>query len=107
METMKAVYRILETLDKALDEEDFDFNLVKYESIGINEHNWSRLINILQNKGLIEGFEEVHFAGTIFPGYKMISPTITFEGIAYLAENSNTAKVVNAAKLLKNIIPGI
>lgn len=107
METMKAMYRILETLDKALDEENFDFNLVKSEAIGISEHKWSRLINILQNEGLIEGFKEVQFAGTRFPGYKMISPAITFEGIAYLAENSNTAKVINAAKTLKDIIPMI
>lgn len=105
MDTMKAIYKILEVLDGSLDDENFDINKVKHEAIGISEHKWNRLIGIMQSAGLITGFAEVPMTGVMFPGYKIISPTITFRGIAYLAENSNTAKILNAAKTLKDIIP--
>lgn len=107
MDTMKAIYKILEGLEKSLDEENFDFQLIEHDAIGISECKWNRLITILQNEGLIEGFKGLQFSGNRFPEYKMISPAITFEGIIYLSENSNTAKVINAAKFLKDVIPGM
>lgn len=107
METMKAIYKILETLEKSLDDENFNFELVKHTSIGISEYKWSRLIGILQYEEFIDGFRDMKIDGAPFPQYREINPTITFKGIIYLAENTNTAKIINAAKLLKDVIPGL
>jgi len=105
MDTMKAIYKILETLEKSLDEEDFDFNQIRPEAIGISEYKWHRIIGIMMNEGFIDGFMEIQTLGMRFPQYKIVSPTITFKGLVYLAENSNIAKIINAAKLIKDIVP--
>ena len=34
-------------------------------------------------------------------------PRITLAGLSYLSENSTTSKVINAAKFLKDVIPGL
>jgi len=105
MDTMKALYKILETLEQSLDHEDFDFNLIKHEVIGISEHKWHRIIGILMDEGFVDGFMKIQTLGMKYPGYKLSHPEITFRGLVYLAENSNTAKIINAAKLIKDIVP--
>lgn len=104
---MKIIYKILEILEKALDNECFDFELVGHRSIGISEYKWSRIINMLQSEGFISGFRDMKIDGAPFPQYRPTNPAITFKGIIFLAENSNTAKIISAAKLLKDVIPGI
>lgn len=105
MDTSKAIYKILEVLDESLDDEEFDTKKVNHEAIGVSEYKWHKLIGIMQNEGFISGFTPVNSIGSSYAEYKMMSPTITFRGIMYLAENSNTAKIINAAKLLKDVIP--
>lgn len=105
MDTMKAMYKILETLEKSLDEEDFDFTLVRHEAIGISEYKWNRIIGILMSEGFVDGFLKVQTLEMRFPSYKLNNPTITFKGLVYLAENSNMAKIINAAKLIKDVVP--
>ena len=105
MDNMKAIYKILDTLEKSLDEKDFDFTQITHEAIGISEYKWHRLIRILMHEGLVDGFIEIQTLGMRFPQYKIVSPTITFKGLVYLAENSNIAKIINAAKLIKDIVP--
>lgn len=105
MDTMKAIYKILETLENSLDEQDFDFKLVEYEAIGISEYKWHRIIGILIEEGFVDGFLEIKDLSMKFPEYILNGPTITFKGLIYLAENSNTAKIINAAKLIKDIVP--
>lgn len=34
-------------------------------------------------------------------------PRITLAGLSYLSGNSTTSKVINAAKFLKDVIPGL
>lgn len=107
MDTMKAMHKILATLEKSLDDEAFDFNLVRHEAIGISEYQWSGLITILQNEGFIEGYREMKIDGAPFPHYREANPTITFKGITYLSENTPTAKIMNAVKKIKDSIPGL
>lgn len=64
----------------------------------------------MQNEGLIDGFKEVHHPkGSIY--FESGNPSITFKGILYITENTKTAKIIakiiNATKLLKDIIPGV
>lgn len=105
MDTSKAIYKILEILDELLDDEEFDTKKINHEAIGITEYKWHKLIGIMQNEGFISGFIPTNSIGSSHTKYKMMSPTITFRGIMYLADNSNTAKIINAAKLLKDVIP--
>lgn len=105
MDSMEAMLKILKTLEKSLDDKDFNFKLVEYEAIGVSKYKWNKLIGMLKNEGLIDGFKEVqHPKGSIY--FEAKNPTITFKGILYITENTKTAKIINAAKLLKDIIPG-
>ena len=106
MDSMEAMLKILKILEKSLDDKELNFKLVEYENIGVSRYKWNKLIGLLQNEGLIDGFKEFHHPkGSIF--FEIINPTITFRGILYIAENTKTAKIINAAKLLKDIIPGV
>ncbi|WP_352404523.1 YjcQ family protein [Sporanaerobacter acetigenes] len=107
MDTIKVIYKMLERLEKAMDEERFDWHEIDHEAFGISELKWTRIILLMQERGLIDGFSLVHMMGQTYPGIKPIDPRITFEGLEYLAENSNTAKIINVAKLLKDTIPGL
>lgn len=107
METMKVIYKILERLEKAMDEEEFDWHEIDHRAFGISELKWTRIIQLMLERGLIDGFSLINTMGRTYPGVKPIDPRITFEGLEYLAENSNTAKIINAAKLLKDTIPGL
>lgn len=106
MDTMKVIYNILERLEKAIDEEDFNWEEIGPEVFEISEIKWYRIIEIMINKSLITGISINRSLDGQY-GASVYDPRITFEGLEYLAENSNTAKIINAAKLLKDTIPGL
>lgn len=107
IKTMDVIQAILEYLDNCMDDERVDITPIKHEALGITEPRWGRIIEIMQEENLIGGFHESTFAGVTFPQFKAIDPRITLNGIRFLADNSNMAKIIRAAKEIKSIIPGI
>ncbi|WP_257279273.1 YjcQ family protein [Clostridium botulinum] len=94
-------------LDNAMDEEDADLSDIKYEVLEISELKWTRILQMMTERGLIDGVEFVKTIGCKYPDVKFMDPRITLEGIEYLADNSTQAKLFRAAKELKDFIPGL
>ncbi|WP_050353944.1 YjcQ family protein [Gottschalkia purinilytica] len=104
---MKIIYKILERLDKAMDEERFDWNEIDHNTFGITKIRWVRIMHIMNENGFIDGVSIVNTIGQKNSEVRFIDIRITLKGLEYLAENSNMGKLITTAKLLKDIIPDI
>lgn len=103
--TMDIVFKILEVLEQAMDYEDFEWrSTIGYEALGISENRWCTILEMMQQNNLIQGFSIKRGAqGEIIESGHQ--PRITLQGIKFLIENSRTAKIIEAAKLIKDFIP--
>ncbi|MNC01362.1 YjcQ protein [compost metagenome] len=100
------IYTILDKLEEAMDQESFDLQGLSSEILGISDAKKTAILEIMLDENLMTGIKikrgaqgDVTISGN--------SPRITLAGLNYLSENSATSKVINAAKLLKDVIPGL
>lgn len=106
MDNFKAVYKILSTLEKAMDLPEFDINLISTEKLGISQERWCRYMEMMADVGYIKGIEMyVDITGELNVEAKDIR--ITLKGLEYLQENSIMQRMYNAAKGIKEVIPGL
>ncbi|WP_103110717.1 YjcQ family protein [Brevibacillus reuszeri] len=105
--TMDVIQEILEHLDKSLDDERVDIGPISPENLEISYPRWSRVIQMMLESELIEGFAPVKTLGSTYTSFKAIDPRITLRGIQFLADNSNFSKLYRAAKEIKDWIPGL
>ena len=106
MDNFKAVYKILSTLEKAMDLPEFDISAINYKTLGVSKERWSRYIEMMVDVGYIKGVR----VGTIITGETIVecdNIRITLKGLEYLQENSIMKKIYNAAKGIKEITPGL
>lgn len=104
MDNFKIIYKILKILEKTMDAEEFDNQLISYETLGISEIRWSKIMKMMLVNGYIEGVRNIEYDGATSPTIKMINPTITLLGLEYLEENSLMKKAADLAKGISNII---
>ena len=104
MEDFRTIYRILKTLQKAMDLEEIDATLISAESLGISEPRWCRLMALLLEEGYISGGEAWASATQGYPRVSLTRPEITLRGLEYLQENSMMRK---AADLAKGIVDAV
>lgn len=108
MKTENVIYKILEVLDQKLDDEKPDFGEIKPENLGISWERWAYILEMMQDAGLIKNVAFSRGGNGRAPLMVHIdNMQITLRGVRYLSENSTTAKVINAAKFLKDVIPGL
>lgn len=106
VDTMDVIYAILQRLEQAIDEEHLPLEEFGPEKLGISERRWALVIEMMLENGLIKGIGISRGAhGDI--SVSVPGPRITLAGLQFLAENSQTAKVVRAAKLIKDLVPGL
>lgn len=104
MDNFKAVYRILSTLEKAMDFPEFDINQISAEQLGISRERWARYIEMMDDVGYIKGTKIVRYInGETDVDAKEIR--ITLKGLEYLQENSIMQKMYKVAKGIKEVIP--
>ncbi len=106
-DVFKIIYRILITLKKAMDLEEFDKSAISCESLEISKPKWSRIIMMLCDSGYITGVEIWNSYESSYPQVCLTRPEITLKGLEYLEENSTMQRLYKAAKGVKEIIPGI
>lgn len=102
MDNFSIIYKILSTLEKAMDIEEFDIDLISAEKLKISQERWNRYMEMLSDSGYIKGAElNYSIAGTSveYSGIK-----ITLKGLEYLSENSFMKKAYKLAKGIKDII---
>lgn len=55
MDNFKAVYKILSTLEKAMDFPEFDIATIGHEKLGVSKERWARYIEMMADVGYIKG----------------------------------------------------
>lgn len=107
MDNFTIIYNILKTLEKAMSLEEFDKDTISAESQKIPFPLWCRIIKIMYDNNYITGVEVWETFDCNYPKATLIRPEITLKGLEYLNENSIMRKIANAAKGIKESIPGL
>lgn len=103
MDNFQIVYKILSTLEKAMDYPKFDVSQINATSLKISEERWSRYIEMLYDSGYIKGVEITHnICGDT--RIDAINMRITLKGLEYLTDNSLMKRAYRLAKGFKDII---
>lgn len=103
---LKAIYKILKTLQKWSGREDFSNELISAKAVGLTYEAWEQLIIELQENGYIKGVQYSQSMTDKFPHLaEPITPRITLKGIEFVEENSIMKKTENALKMIGEFIP--
>lgn len=104
MDNFKAVYKILATLEKAMDLPAFDASQIGPSVLGVSNERWARYIEMMVDVGYIKG---VSIKRDILGEMHVTSQDmrITLKGLEYLQENSTMRKLYNATKGVTDLIP--
>lgn len=106
MDNFKAVYKILASLERAMDCPAFDIQDVGPDALGVTPERWARYIEMMVDVGYIKG---VSVRRDIL-GETIVEANgarITLKGLEYLQENTIMQKIYNAAKGIKEVTPGL
>lgn len=57
MDNFQAVYKILSTLEKAMDYPEFDMAPIDAQHLGVSQERWSRYIEMMADIGYVKGAE--------------------------------------------------
>lgn len=104
MDNFRAVYKILSSLEAAMDCPEFDISQISAEKLKVSNERWARYIEMMSDVGYIKGvrvYEDV-------TGETCIEDDgirITLKGLEYLQENSIMKRLYKAAKGIKEITP--
>lgn len=102
-DNFKFIYKILRTLEAAMDCPEFDIKQISAEKLGISRERWARYIEMMCDVGYIKGVRvykntldeiEVDDSGI----------RITLKGLEYLSENAIMQRMYKAAKGIKDFI---
>ena len=86
MTNLQAGVKILQLLDDNAGNEDFDFDEISAEAIGISDTKWEQILIGLQESGYIKGLTVVKLLGEKFSHIRGgVFPNITLEGMEYLS----------------------
>lgn len=103
LDNFKAVYKILSTLEKAMDLPEFDVSLIGADKLGVSDERWARYIEMMADVGYIKGVSiSKDVTGSM--NINADDMRITLKGLEYLQENSIMQKIYKAAKGIKEII---
>lgn len=106
MDNFKIIYRILNTIEKSMDYEEFDLNAIMPEQLGVSQPRWETIMTALVQDGYVTGVELLPVMGRRMPSVRLIAPRLTLAGMEYLADNTMMKKAYRLAKGIKDIIPG-
>lgn len=102
-DNFKHIYKILRTLEKAMDYPEFDISQISAEKLGISGERWARYIEMMVDTGYINGIRT--YKDTL--GEIEIEDDgirITLKGLEYLSENAIMQRMYKTAKGITDII---
>nr|DAU27907.1 MAG TPA: YjcQ protein [Caudoviricetes sp.] len=102
MDNFKIIYRILKTLEQAMDYEIFDNEIISHDKFGISYERWKNLMIQLNDNGYISGVHVIRAMGG--SGIKLIDPKITLKGMEYLEDNTMMKKAYKLLKGAKDLL---
>lgn len=87
MDNFKAVYKILSALEKSMDLEDFDIDLISPQRLEVSWERWNKYIEMMADVGYIKGIRIVEdITGRTTVHCERLR--ITLKGLEYLQEDS-------------------
>ncbi len=101
MDNFSIIYKMLSTLEKAMDYPEFDIEQINAKTLKISEERWLRYIEMLADCGYIKGVEFV--TGLTGTHAEFDDVRITLKGLEYLTENSFMKRAYRAVKGIKEI----
>ena len=108
MDNFTIIYKILKTLEKAMDYDEFEVKCISAERFGITKSRWEKIMIMLVKEGYIEGIFYDQCTCDYSPHIvEPIQPVITLKGLEYLSENSMMKRISNVVKGIKETVPGI
>lgn len=105
MSNFKIIYTVLKTLEKAMELEEYDGEIISAENLNIPYPLWCRLMKMLVDNGYVTGVTVWQTFECQYPKVKVTRPEITMQGLEYLNDNSLMKKASNIAKGISEIIP--
>ena len=103
-DNFKCIYKILRTLERALDYENIDLEELGNERLEISKERWKNYLEMMLDMGLIKGIEFKTYVdggtGVVNDGVR-----ITLKGLEYLSENTIMQRFYKAAEKAVKFIP--
>lgn len=108
MDNFAVIYKILKTLERAMDYDEFDPDGISHTKLNISYQRWEKIMIMLVKSGYIEGVIYDQCCGDYSPHIAQpICPVITLKGLEYLNDNSLMKKAANVIKGIKETISGL
>lgn len=96
-DNFKFIYKILKSLEAAMDCPEFDMSQISHSKLGISEERWARYLEMMIDVGYIKGVSVYRdCTGELEVNDNGIR--ITLKGLEYLTENSIMQKIYRTAK---------
>ena len=102
-DNFKCIYRILKSLEKAMDYESIDIEEIGYEHLGISKNRWIKYLEMMSDMDLIKG---ITFKNYIDGTTEVVNSgiRITLKGLEYLTEDSIMQRMYKTAIGIKEIV---
>lgn len=102
-DNFKFIYKILKTLESAMDCPEFDISQISHDKLGISEERWARYLEMMLDVGYIKGINLYKdCTGEINVDNNGIR--ITLKGLEYLTENHIMQKLYRTAKGVVDLV---
>ena len=88
MDDFRLIYKILRILQKSMDCEEIDREILSAERLELSVPKWSRIMAMLLNEGYITGGQTWNAFDCGSPRVALTRPEITLKGLEYLEENT-------------------
>ena len=105
MDNFKAIYKVLQALERSMDLPAFDISELALDAMGVSTERQYRYLEMLQDAGLIKNAELYtnREGGLCLKNTRGIR--ITLRGLEYLQENAVMKRRYNAATGITDLIP--
>lgn len=98
MNNFMVIYKILKTLEKAMDFEEFDDRAIEPEVLNVSKERRDKLLIEMQREGYITGLNVDSILGVGKFVREPLKISITIKGLEYLYENSFMKKAADTAR---------
>lgn len=102
-DNFKFIYKILKTLETAMDFPEFDISQISAEKFGISHERWGRYLEMIVDSGYIKGIR-IYTDCTGELAIENNGIRITLKGLEYLSENHIMQKFYKTAMGIIDIV---
>lgn len=106
-DNFKCIYKILRTLEAAMDYTEYDFSIISHAALGISKERWNCYIEMLSENDYIKDVIIRKYPYDNEVAIDISNMKITLKGLEYLSENSIMQRLYNVAKGIKEVTPGL